>query len=112
MQTIERPDPHLKNWTLAGQPQVDLCNDNDGTPLQPGTHQLRVIVTDRPWYRPVLLDAEGAVLLDDEGESVLGDPVIGMPDLAAGASYDTATYVFQCFDGFDMVEGMQCNCED
>ncbi|MEM7157512.1 MAG: hypothetical protein AAF799_32025 [Myxococcota bacterium] len=111
VQTIERPDPHLKAWTLAGQPRVDLCNDNDGIQIPPGLHVLRLIVTDRPWYTPVLRDADGMVIEDEDGEVVLGDPVVGMPDLAGGASYDTRSYVFECLDSSDPVAGSGCNCE-
>ncbi len=108
VQTIERPDPHLKAWTLS---RVDLCNDNDGTPLSPTVHQLRLVVTDRPWYRPRLVDAQGNDILED-GQPTFGDPVIGAPDLAAGATYDTATYVFECLDASSPTQGTECNCDE
>jgi len=111
VQTIERPDPHLKAWTLEGQPRVDLCNDNDSNPVEPGLHEIHLIVTDRPWYRPVVRTEDGAVMLDEDGEPVFGDPVFGMPDLAAGATYDTTFYVFECFDANDPPEGIECSCE-
>lgn len=112
LQTIERPDPHLKAWTLSGQPGVDLCNPTEGTAEDlVGLHDLRLVVTDRPWYRPMLFDADGGVMLDEDGEPVFGDPVPGVPDLAAGATYDTTTYVFQCHDGSDPPPGVECNCE-
>jgi len=110
VRTIERPDPNLKIWTI-GQPNLDLCNDNGGMTAGIGVHTLRLVVTDRPWYRPVMLDADGKVVTDDEGEAVYLDPVVGMPDLAGGATYDTAAYVFQCFDANDPPEGIECSCE-
>lgn len=109
VQTIERPDPHLKSWTLGEQGPVDLCNDDDGAKIEAGLHELRLIVTDRPWYRPLSIDASGEPVRDEDGELVYDDPVIGMPDLPTGATYDTTTYVFQCYDSAS--EGMGCNCE-
>ncbi|MCA9712292.1 MAG: hypothetical protein KDK70_41025, partial [Myxococcales bacterium] len=107
--TIERPDPHLKAWTIAEQGRWDLCNDNDGAPVEdPGLHELRLVVTDRPWFRPQLFDAAGRPLEDEEGEPIFGDPVIGVPSLRAGATYDTITYVFECFD--EPPEGTECSC--
>lgn len=108
VQTIERPDPHLKAWTIAPQGRWDLCNDNDGVRVEPGLHELRLIVTDRPWYRPAVLDADGKPLIED-GAMVFLDPVIGMPDLPAGATYDTTTYVFQCHDSSNPM-GIECSC--
>ncbi len=111
--TIERDDPNLKAWTIAPQSRWDLCNDNDGAKLEVGLHNLRLIVTDRPWYRPLRTDAAGRPLTDEDGEMIFGDPVIGMPDLQAGASYDTANYVFECFDeAGDEAEGIECSCEN
>lgn len=110
--TLERPDPHLRVWPISTQSNLDLCNDNDGAKLQPALHELRLVVTDRPWYRPPVLDDEGTPVLDENGQPLFHDPVIGMPDLPAGATYDTTTYVFQCHDGNDPPEGIECNCED
>lgn len=110
LQTIERPDPHLKAWTIAPQSRLDLCNDNDGAKVGVGLHELRLVVTDRPWYRPIMVDAMGEPLLDEDGELVFDDPVIGMPDLRAGATYDTTTYVFQCHDNNSPPAGIECNC--
>lgn len=109
--TIERPDPHLKSWSLALLGDLDLCNDNDGAKIGLGMHELRLVVTDRPWYRPLIVDAEGEPVLDDEGEPTFGEPVFGMPDLPAGATYDTTTYVFECHDGNDPDAGIECNCD-
>ncbi|MCX4244552.1 hypothetical protein [Paraliomyxa miuraensis] len=111
--TIERPDPHLKSWPLAPLGDLDLCNDNGGDPVGDGLHELRLIVTDRPWYRPAMLDASGEPVYDENGEVMFHDPVFGMPDLRAGATYDTATYVFRCYDPSlgTLPEGIECNCE-
>jgi len=109
--TIERPNPNLKAWAIAPQSRWDLCNDNDGAQIDRGLHQLRLIVTDRPWYRPALVDDEGQPQLDDEGQPQLGDPVTGMPDLPAGATYDSTTYVFECFQEGMEPEGIVCSCE-
>lgn len=110
VQAIERPDPHLKYWSLGDRGRVDLCNDSDD-PVEPGLHELRLVVTDRPWYRPIMLDADGKPVRDEDGEIVLHDPVVGMPDLGAGATYDTTTYVFQCHDSAAPPPGIECNCE-
>lgn len=107
--TIERPDPNLRAWAIAGQSRWDLCNDNNAVRLSVGLHQIQLIVTDRPWYRPQSLDAAGRPVRDEDGNLVLGEPVIGMPDLAAGATYDTTHYVFECHDEED--EEVECSCD-
>ncbi len=112
VQTIERPDPHLKSWTLGDGRPVDLCNDDDGSKIEPGLHELRLLVTDRPWYRPVMLDEKGEPLKDEDGELLFYDPVIGMPDLPGGATYDTTTYVFRCYDASSLPAGIECNCNE
>lgn len=109
--TIERPDPNLKAWTIAGQSRWDLCNDNDARKLDVGLHQLQLIVTDRPWYRPQLFDAAGRELTDEDGNLQFGEPVIGMPDLRARASYDTTHYAFECYDDANPPPGIECSCE-
>jgi hypothetical protein len=73
-------------------------------------HELRVIVTDRPWYQHVELDADGAIVLDEDGEPVRGDPVFGVPDLPAGATYDTRAFVFSCGDSVAGGDTTTCNC--
>jgi hypothetical protein len=80
-QPLGRPDPHLRVLELGSSDDpIDLCNDLD-RPLARGFHTLRLIVTDKPWFA----DAQGRI-----------QP--GVPDLAGGATYDTATYVFFCGD--------------
>lgn len=111
VRTIQRPDPNLKAWTIAGQSRWDLCNDNDGAKVEAGLHQLQLIVTDRPWYRPPLFDAAGRPLTDEDGNPQFDDPVIGMPDLRAGATYDTTRYVFECYDNARPSPGITCSCE-
>lgn len=94
-QVIGRPRPLVRQFVI-GDPEtatVDLCNRTGlGAPLEPGFHTLRFLVTDRPWYA----DAEGRTQ-------------VGVPDLAAGATYDMRTYTFHCEDP----ESMQCQdqCE-
>jgi hypothetical protein len=87
---ILRPRPYVRSITMV-DPQTqrfDLCNDA-GRPVAPGVHTLTVLVTDRPWFK-----REG-----DAGETGLGAMTIelqGVPDIAAGATYDFRTYVFTC----------------
>jgi hypothetical protein len=113
--SIERPSPQLRSWTLGRDTGVvDLCNDNIAVPdgkLAPGLHSLRLVVTDRPWYRPIVLDAEGHPVYDADGRAITdedADPLIGVPDTAAGASYAIADYVFQCHS---LTENEMCICE-
>jgi hypothetical protein len=102
---IERADPGLRSW-VVGQDSVDLCNDNEGSKAPAGVHELRVVVTDRPWFRPPMRDANGAIVRDDEGEPLLGEPIFGVPDLPGGATYDTRSFVFTCGDEADA----SCSC--
>lgn len=124
--TIERPNPNLRSWTI-GVDEVDLCNDNNGQKLgaldpapppgealdparNDGLHELRIIVTDRPWYRPPLYDEDGDIVTDDDGQIVLDDPLFGVPDLAAGATYDTRSFVFRCHSPAAPPQSGDCNC--
>lgn len=71
--------------TLEGEDRgLDLCNGGR-EPLAVGYHTLTVMVTDRKWFQP---------------PSEPGQPQprrqIGVPDLDAGATFDTVTYVFRC----------------
>lgn len=113
LEAIERAAPVLKSWELVppDRQRIDLCNNNDGTPLSPGLHQITVMVTDRPWFQPVVLDEDDNIVVDEDGEPELGEVFYGVPDLAGGATYDTTSYVFQCFDAADPPEGIECNCE-
>jgi len=110
--SLERPPPLLRSWTLGRDTGVDLCNDNadalDGR-LEPGVHSLRLVVTDRPWYRSVVFDDDGKLVLDEnKNPERTGDPHVGVPDTPAGASYAIADYVFACGDEDDPDAG--CNC--
>lgn len=109
---VERPEPLVRRWTLGAETGVDLCNDNAGAKLEPGLHSLRLIVTDRPWYRPLELDDDGESAQDDDGEPLrvpIEEAAIGVPDLPGGASYAIADYAFRCADGLDL-EPQNCNC--
>ncbi|GEM_PF-1758552 len=86
---IGREDPHVRAIPI-GFNTIDLCNPPEAT-LQPGFHQLRVVVTDRRWFQA--------------GKEVAGvieqHPHWGIPDLANGATYDTRDYVFYCGSDLD-----------
>jgi hypothetical protein len=77
---IGRPAPALRDFTISDENgEVDLCNGNLGDELDWGWHTVQFIVTDRPWFTP----EQGA-------------QQVGVPDLAAGATYDTTAYTFFC----------------
>lgn len=79
-----RPPPHLRQLSLGDETQrVDLCNRAGGDALAPGYHTLRIIVSDRPWFQRT----------DSNGQKVTQT---GVPNLAIGATFDIATYVFHC----------------
>lgn len=77
---------------------TDLCNDDDGETLSVGLHTLTVMVTDRPFFQPRRLDADGEPVLGADGEPELLAPQYGMPNLAIGATWAVANYVFECHD--------------
>lgn len=80
--------------------RIDLCNDNNGLPLEPGLHNLQFLVTDRPFFRAAREDSDVERLQ------------CGVPDVAAGATYAVTNYVFECIDGtLEDNDGM-CDCED
>lgn len=78
---------------------VDLCSDDNGKTLPVGLHNLQIMVTDRPFFQPPRLDAEGQPVLDGAGRPVLLPVQHGMPDLGIGATWAVANYVFECKDG-------------
>jgi hypothetical protein len=97
--SIDRPPPQLKSWTVGIERGFDLCNDDVGRRLQPGIHELRLVVTDRPWYVEVQTDAEGQPLYVDGVLQRAGtEPRFGVPDIPGGATYDIATFVFRCLE--------------
>ena len=98
--SLSREDNALWRFRFGkdGGGGTDLCNDNDGRALTPGLHNITVMVTDRPFFRPELLDAEGEPVLDEHGDPILGGTQLAMPDLAAGATYAVANWVFECKD--------------
>ena len=75
---------------------TDLCNDDNGAKLSPGLHTLQIMVTDRPFFRPQLYDALGRPVVGVDGKPQLAPPQPGMPDIAAGATWAIANYVFEC----------------
>ena len=80
---LKRPDPKLRVLNIGGEARIDLCNRANDTPLEAGFHELRIIVTDRPWFKADPDDVEGQA---------------GVPDIANGATFDTTSYIFHCDD--------------
>jgi hypothetical protein len=93
---IKRPRPYVRSITLRDIPgRFDLCNDA-GRPVGPGFHTLSIIVTDRLWFQR---DAQPVDTSDDGSDDAIETmPAIldGVPDIAAGATYDIQTFVFMC----------------
>lgn len=94
---IKRPRPYVREIELVAtqvndEDAFDLCN-GAGRPLLPGFHTLSLVVTDREWSKRV----------SDTGVEVSQH---GVPDIAAGATYDIQTYVFHC-----LAEGEEGGCE-
>ena len=93
---IKRPRPYVRSITLTDLTgRFDLCNDA-GRPLAPGFHTLSLMATDRPWFQ-----RDSGLVNETDGED--GDPIEtmpttleGVPDIAAGATYDIQTFVFMC----------------
>ncbi len=112
-QPIERPPTNLRSWTLGVDTNVDLCNDNNGTPLSPGLHSLRVVVTDRPWPLPIA-EADGRPEVADDAfvRDELQDALVGVPDTPGGASFDVVDFVFRCVDDKTEEGANVCNCEE
>lgn len=75
---------------------TDLCNDDNGKKLEPGVHTLQIMVTDRRFFRPPLLDAAGEQVVGLDGHLEFGTVQYGMPDIASGATWSIANYVFEC----------------
>lgn len=75
----------------SGSRKVDLCNDDSGDKVSPGLHTLRFMVTDRPFFTPIAFEQTGEP----------GNEQCGVPDLAAGATYATVDFVFECLDAND-----------
>jgi hypothetical protein len=109
----ERDDVPQRLFRLddgSGRGTIDLCNDNSGSPVEPGFHTLQFMVTDRPFFRPAILDSEGEPE-EIQGEPLFGPQQCGVPDLAAGATYAVAEYVFECrLAGEDADPAGECDC--
>lgn len=80
--------------------RIDLCNDDNGLPVEPGLHNLQFLVTDRPFFRAAREDSDVERLQ------------CGVPDVAAGATYAITNYVFECLDGTLEENSEMCSCED
>lgn len=87
---------------------IDLCNDA-GRALAPGLHTLRFMVTDRPFFRPPAVNSDGEVAEEADGDPAYLGEQWGVPDLAAGATYATVDYVFECRDPSDPEADCLCN---
>lgn len=103
---LKRPRPFVRSVTLKdGEGRLDLCN-GAGRPLDPGFHTLSIMVTDRQWFQR---DPAASETSTEGEETPDGMAVVleGVPDIAAGATYDIQTYVFEC-----LVDGETCECVD
>lgn len=109
VRTVERDTPGLRAFQVGGftSQAFDVCNDNDGDKLEPGLHALEFIVTDRPWFAPAAAAPNGTT----DGEPVPSEPIIGLPDLAAGATYARTSFVFRCVDSAGPLGGA-CGCTE
>lgn len=105
---IKRPRPYVREIPFNDESigaGFDLCNDS-GRAIEPGIHTLSVIATDRFWASSGS-DGEMTTGVDDEGPGSVVT-LEGVPDIAAGATYDIQTYVFNCFAEGDEL----CGCDD
>ena len=95
-----RPDPQLRSIFIGDEnAQFDLCNGNLA-PLTEGWHTFTVLVTDRPWFTAEVVP---------EGETEpLSVQQLGVPDIAAGASFDTSEYAFFCESQADEDDPFDC----
>lgn len=113
--SVETRDP-IAHWEFrlddgSGRGWVDLCNGNGDRQLERGLHNLQFMVTDRPFFRPILLDAEGMPIFDESGQPLLGDEQCGVPDIANGATYSTIYFVFECDVDDDASDEDNCDCQ-
>jgi hypothetical protein len=97
---IKRPRPYVRDINLSDVDGFDLCN-GAGRPVGPGFHTLSIIVSDRQWFK-----REG--LTDDDGDESMTVAQDGVPDVAAGATFDIQTHVFRCLEEGDD----NCGCVD
>ena len=85
-----RPSPQLRSVFIGDvDARIDLCNGNL-SPLSVGWHTVRVLVTDRPWFTTSVTGGGQG----DGGETTVQQ--IGVPDVAAGATFDSRDYTFFC----------------
>lgn len=103
---IGRPKPFLRQFIISDTNQkLDLCNGATLEALTPGWHTITVMVTDRRWFVPTIID--------ENGEETPGNPQPGVPDLANGATYDSTTTSFFCRarDEFDELNSCPDRCD-
>ncbi len=103
---IKRPRPYVRSINLNDlSGRFDLCNDA-GRPVGAGFHTLSIIVSDRPWFQRDAATAGTDTGGDGDPLETMSATLDGVPDIAAGATYDIQTYVFKCFEELDE----QCGC--
>jgi hypothetical protein len=111
-EAIGRPFPALREFTVGDENgEVDLCNGNAGDELAHGWHTLQFIVTDRPWFTPVVRDSDGNVVVDENGDPELAPQQVGVPDLAGAATYDVTSYTFYCSHWTEAEAQCQDQCD-
>lgn len=110
-----RDPPVVHEFQMRGNKQVigrdgtpreviDLCNlppALGSSTFMVGLHDLQFLVTDRPFFEEVLPALDPAHPPSKRLR-------IGVPDLAAGATYDYVSYVFECLDA--TLEPSRCEC--
>ncbi len=107
-QIIKRPRPYVRSINLIDdEGRFDLCN-GAGKTLTKGFHTLTVIVTDQFWFQTDGGFTDGSGDAGADGPEPMETVLEGVPNIAAGATYDIETYVFNCFEEGDP----ECQCAD
>lgn len=126
---IGRPSPEARQFLIDDGTEahsVDLCNGALGeNALERGWHTVQFIVTDRFWFTPVIFecpgggtdcsDADKVPATDGDGTVLTAPPQIGVPDVAAGATYDSTSFHFFCRDALadpDVFPEDAMECQD
>lgn len=105
---IKRPRPYVRSISMIDENSgFDLCN-RAGRTLSKGFHTLTLMVTDQFWYQTSGGFSDTGEPTSEDGPEPMPIVYEGVPNIAAGATYDIETYVFHCFE-----EGeLECGCED